>query len=162
MNDVSLEQVLSARPAIGPRVDILLVDDDRSLLEIFSIILRKEGYLVKAVSNGKDALAALEDQWFDLVITDLHMPEVNGLTILKVAKEVDKNIAVIIVTGDHNFEFALEALQLEADGYLLKPCRLDELRRCVEACLRKNSGRTRFDENEKESASTDRGRLLDG
>lgn len=125
----------------GHKTEILLVDDDRYVLETFTAILRNEGYEVTSVSSGKAALQELKKRWFDLVVTDLHMPEISGFMVLKAAKKLSKGIPVIMVTADHGYEFAFEALRLGADGYLLKPCRVENMRKCIMNALKKSGER---------------------
>lgn len=114
---------------------ILLVDDDNCLREVNKLVLESAGYRVASVSGGRQALDLLGRASFHVVITDLHMPEIDGLTVLTKAKKLNGNAKVIILTGDHDFEFAFEALQRGADGYLLKPCQVEELKQCVTSCL---------------------------
>jgi len=107
---------------------ILLVDDEEIILKTLSKDLRHLGFDITTARNGKDAVAKLAgERSFDLVITDLVMDEMDGIQVLKVVKESDATIGVIILTSYGNMTSAMEALRFGADDYLLKPCSLDEL-----------------------------------
>jgi DNA-binding NtrC family response regulator len=116
---------------------ILLVDDEPIILKTLGRDLRKEGYEVTPVQNGEEALEALRRKKFDLVITDLIMDRVDGITVLKRAKELDPETMVIILTGYGDMPSAIDALRLDADDYLLKPCGAEELHFRAKRCLEK-------------------------
>jgi len=116
---------------------ILLVDDDVLILESKGFILEAEGFVVKKVKSGKDAIKALEKSKFDLVETDLLMGDVGGIAVLKRAKELDQETMVIILTGYGDMNSAIDALRLNADDYLQKPCEPDEIIFRVKQCLEK-------------------------
>jgi two-component system response regulator PilR (NtrC family) len=107
---------------------ILVVDDELSMRQMLSIALRREGYQVTAVDDGRAALAALEDRQVDMVVTDVRMPEFSGVDLLREAKRVDPSISVIMMTAYGSKETVLEALRLGATDYVEKTHNLkDEL-----------------------------------
>jgi two-component system response regulator PilR (NtrC family) len=107
---------------------ILVVDDEPSMRQMLSIALRREGYQVTAVDDGRAALAALEDSQVDMVVTDVRMPEFSGVDLLREAKRVDPSISVIMMTAYGSKETVLEALRLGATDYVEKTHNLrDEL-----------------------------------
>ena len=106
---------------------ILLVDDDSRILNITSQALEYEGYQVATVTSGEAAIEALYTRDFDLVITDLFMGQVDGISVLKKAKESNPEVKVIIMTGNFDIHFVIEALRRNADDYILKPFTIDEL-----------------------------------
>ncbi|MDD5087980.1 MAG: response regulator [bacterium] len=106
---------------------ILLVDDDPLVLAGFREILNREGYDVTAVISGQEAIERLEHQSYDVVLTDLLMPRVSGLDILRSSREKHPESVVIVVTGYASVRSAVEALRLGADDYLIKPCDDHEL-----------------------------------
>ena len=116
---------------------ILLVDDDPFILEGIGEDLENQGFKVTRAASGDRALELLTGSDFDLVITDLVMEDVDGLQVLKKAKELNANAMVIILTGYGNMKSAIEALRHEADDYLLKPCESEELLYRVNQCLEK-------------------------
>ena len=99
---------------------VLLVDDDPRMLKTNTDLLESEGYQFTTAVCGENAIAAMEKNDFDLVITDLIMDELNGISVLKKAKELDPNRIVIIITGSFDVRHAIEAIRLDVDDYLLK------------------------------------------
>jgi PAS domain S-box-containing protein len=116
---------------------ILFVDDEEIIRKTFARELRMEGFAVTAVDGGRQALATLAEGEFDLVITDLVMPEIDGLGVLKAAKETAPHIGVIILTGYGDIGSAIDALRLGADDFTLKPCEIEELILRIRRCLEK-------------------------
>src|SRR5512143_1200790 len=106
---------------------ILVVDDEQIIRESASFILRKEGFTVEEAPNGKAAYEKFLEKTFDLVITDLEMPEMKGLELLSKIREVNPQTIVIILTAYGSLETAISALRLGASDYLLKPIEFDEL-----------------------------------
>ncbi|MCX6600316.1 MAG: response regulator [bacterium] len=106
---------------------ILLVDDDPLVLAGFREILSRAGYEVTAVFSGGEALEQLESRAFDVILTDLLMPRVSGLDVLRTAREKHPDCVVIVVTGYASVRSAVEALRLGAHDYLIKPCDEHEL-----------------------------------
>jgi DNA-binding NtrC family response regulator len=116
---------------------ILLVDDEPSIVSSFQADFSHAGYLVATAASGEEALAILSSQRFDAIITDLVMPGISGLELLKNAKIQTPEICTIVLTGFGDLPSAIEALRLGADDYLLKPCDVDELLLRLEKCLEK-------------------------
>ncbi|GMQ79897.1 MAG: hypothetical protein BMS9Abin03_347 [Thermodesulfobacteriota bacterium] len=116
---------------------ILLVDDDLLILQAISSALEQEGYIVTTAINGKNAIELIEANNFDLVLTDLVMDPVDGMGVLKKAKEKNPENIVIILTGFGDLISAIDALRLDADDYLLKPCEPEELSFRISSCLEK-------------------------
>lgn len=106
---------------------ILLVDDEENILISIGWILEKNNFTVTTAANGGLAIELLRANHYDLVITDLIMAEIDGIAVLKQAKNISENIGVIILTGYGNVRSAVETLKMGADDYLQKPCDVDEL-----------------------------------
>ena len=113
---------------------ILIVDDEELIRESLRLDLRDLGYTVEAVATGAEALQLL-GRGFDLLITDLIMEGMNGLEVLRRAKEADPELAVFILTGHREVEAAIGALRLGADDYLIKPYEHAEMVERVQSCL---------------------------
>jgi two-component system response regulator PilR (NtrC family) len=111
-----------------PDVRILVVDDEQSMRELLSIMLRQAGYSVSVADGGEAAVEALKRDSFDLVVTDLRMRKVDGLAVLKAAKEHSPRTVVLVVTAFASTETAVEAMKLGAYDYVTKPFKLDELK----------------------------------
>jgi two-component system response regulator PilR (NtrC family) len=132
-----------ARPdATVPR--ILVVDDERSMRELLSIVLRREGYDVATAENGAAALAVLERERVDLLISDIRMPDMSGVDVLRTAKQIDQDIIGIVITAFASTESAVEALRMGAYDYVTKPFAVDELKIVVRNALERRQLR---DEN---------------
>ena len=114
---------------------ILVVDDQPSMQDALNTSLRSEGYRVATACSGEEALTRIEAQEFDIVLTDLVMPGLNGLDLLERSRVLDPGAAVIVMTGYATLETAVAALRRGACDYLEKPFSLDELTRCVRRLL---------------------------
>lgn len=106
---------------------ILITDDDIDLRELLTEAVQNWGYEVSVARDGDEALRKLRMERFDIVITDLMMPGMDGLALLQRIKELDKEILVIIITGYATIETAVKAIENGAYDYIAKPFRLDEL-----------------------------------
>jgi two-component system response regulator PilR (NtrC family) len=117
--------------------DILIVDDERSMREFLGIYLRREGYRIEAAQGGTEAIAALKSRAFDVVITDLRMPDADGLSILAEAKRLHPDTEVIVVTAFSTTETAIAAMKAGAHDYLTKPFKIDEVSLVVDRAMEK-------------------------
>jgi len=106
---------------------ILIVDDEQIIRESASFILKKEGFLVEEAANGRAAYELFVEKSYDLVITDLEMPEMKGMELLEKIKELSPQTIVIIITAYGSMETAIAALRKGANDYILKPIEFDEL-----------------------------------
>jgi two-component system response regulator PilR (NtrC family) len=107
---------------------ILVVDDERSIRELLAIVLRREGYDVLLAENGKNAISTLEREPVDILISDIKMPDLSGVDVLRAAKRIDQDILGIMITAFASTETAVEAMRLGACDYLSKPFDVDLLR----------------------------------
>jgi DNA-binding NtrC family response regulator len=106
---------------------ILVVDDEKIIRESISFILKKEGISVVEAANGKEAYEKLLNESFDLIITDLEMPEMKGIELLDKAMQVNPQSLVVIITAYGSLETAIAALRKGASDYILKPIEFEEL-----------------------------------
>jgi two-component system, NtrC family, response regulator PilR len=118
-----------------PDVRVLVVDDEQSMRELLAIMLRQAGYDVAVADGGEAAVERLKGESFDLVVTDLRMRKVDGLAVLKAAKEFSPRTVVLVVTAFASTETAVEAMKLGAYDYVTKPFKLDELKLTVSNAL---------------------------
>ena len=107
---------------------ILVVDDEPSILKLLKEALTQWGYQVGCVGTGAEALEAIRTELYDVAITDIRMPEMSGLDLLREIKRHDESIEVVVMTGYPTITSAVEALKEGAYDYLSKPLILDELR----------------------------------
>ena len=119
--------------------EILFVDDEKDLLVTVEEYLSQKGYNITVVDSGLKALELTKKSRFDILITDLKMPEVNGIDLLKAVKECQPETEVIILTGYGSIETAVEALKLGSCDYLQKPIKLDRLKVLIDRILEKRS-----------------------
>jgi DNA-binding NtrC family response regulator len=116
---------------------ILLVDDEPIILKSISKELTAEGYEVTTSNSGEEAVVLIGNNNFCLVISDMMMEGLDGMAVLKHAKDMNPDLPVIILTGFADLRSAITALRLGADDYLLKPCGIDELLFRINGCLEK-------------------------
>jgi two-component system response regulator PilR (NtrC family) len=107
---------------------ILVVDDERSMRELLAIVLKREGYDVLLAENGRMAIDLLEKEPVDLLISDIKMPDLSGVDVLRAAKKVDQDILGIMITAFASTDTAVEAMRLGACDYLSKPFDIDLLK----------------------------------
>jgi two-component system response regulator PilR (NtrC family) len=115
---------------------ILVVDDEESIREFLDIMLRKEGYDVTCVEDGQKAIDILKKKSFDLVISDLQMPNVTGIELLKHCRENYADLLFMMITAFGTAESAVEAMKMGAYDYITKPFKIDEVRINIANALR--------------------------
>jgi DNA-binding NtrC family response regulator len=113
------------------KVKILIIDDEQTALRNLVHVMVKAGYEVTGTQKGAQALKFIEDQLFDIVLTDLKMEKVDGMQILKKCRETSPDTEVIMITGHATVETAIQAMRKGAYDYIAKPFKLDEVRRVV-------------------------------
>lgn len=116
---------------------ILIVEDDRELQQLFSHVLQKNGYAVNGVANGREALDALGSDYYDLILTDIMMPVMDGYALVDKLRRSGNQTPVMIVTARDAFEDMRMGFQTGTDGYLVKPVNVNELVLRVGALLRR-------------------------
>ena len=116
---------------------ILLIDDEKRMCDSLTTLLEIEGYEVASFTDARAGAKMLEDAHFDLVITDIKMPGISGIEILKKAHEKDAHLEVILMTGYASLESAKEAVDQGAFSYLTKPVEFEELKIAVARSLEK-------------------------
>jgi len=117
------------------KAKILVVDDEANVLFTMTSILQQEGYDVDGVGDGASAIKAIREKYYDLVLTDLNMPGVDGLAVLAEVGKRSPNTVTVMITGYGSLDSALEAIQLGAYEYLLKPTEVPELKLAVKRSL---------------------------
>ena len=116
---------------------ILFVDDDQQILDVVATYLGRHGYSVDSINDGTLALEKIKQKEYAAVFTDLIMPEISGLDLLKAVKEISPNTEVIIVTGYGTIESAIEALKQGSYDYLQKPINFERLKILINRILEK-------------------------
>jgi two-component system, NtrC family, response regulator PilR len=116
---------------------ILVVDDEKSLREVLSIMLKRAGYTVTEASDGDEAIGHVNKEIYDLVITDLRMPKADGMDVLKAVKSSSPDTVVLVITAFATSDSAVEAMKQGAYDYLTKPFQVDEVQLIIRNALEK-------------------------
>ena len=116
---------------------ILIAEDDRELRQLFTHVLIKHGYTVTGVSDGQEALDALENDYYDLIISDIMMPRVDGYELVRQLREVKNTTPVLMITAKDAFDDMRLGFQSGVDDYMVKPINVNEMVLRVQALLRR-------------------------
>ncbi len=122
---------MDAQPSREPRPRLLVVDDEENVVEILQDLFSERPYDVDSVNTGEEALERLENGSYDLLLTDINLPGVNGLQVVAAAKEADPEMVVIVITGFASTGTAIDALRHGAYDYITKPFDLWEVEQIV-------------------------------
>ena len=110
---------------------ILVIDDEEVILELSMDVLTERQYEVKTASNGSDGTRLFDREKFDLLLTDIRMPDIDGIDVIRHVRSHNKEIPIIVITAHGTLDVAVDALRLGAQGFLLKPFTPGELRSAV-------------------------------
>jgi two-component system response regulator PilR (NtrC family) len=114
---------------------ILIIDDEQSLREMLTVLLQREGYQIDQAVDGEDALAKIAENNLDLIISDIKMPRLTGIDLLRRLREQENDTTMIMMTAFSSTEEAVEAMKLGAYDYITKPFKNDEIRLVVKNAL---------------------------
>jgi two-component system response regulator PilR (NtrC family) len=114
---------------------LLIVDDEQGMRQLLSIVFGREGHLVRVAENGRRALEMLREDAADLIISDVKMPDIGGIELLRAARELLPEVAVVMMTAFATVDTAREAFKLGADDFITKPFDIDELKLIVSKAL---------------------------
>ena len=116
---------------------ILIAEDDRELRRLFAHVLIKNGYTVKEVGNGKEALDAIDAEYFDLIISDIMMPVMDGYELVRLLREAGNTTPVLMITAKDAFDDMRKGFVSGTDDYMVKPINVNEMVLRVQALLRR-------------------------
>lgn len=116
---------------------ILIVEDDRELRQLFQSVFIKHGYSVKVVSNGKEALVELDNNYYDVMISDIMMPEIDGYELVSTLRENGSTMPIMLITAKTSFSDMRLGFLSGSDDYMVKPVNVNEMVLRVEALLRR-------------------------
>ena len=116
---------------------ILIAEDDRELRTLFAHVLTKNGYSVKGVANGREALDALDGDYFDIIISDIMMPVVDGYELVRTLREAGNTTPVLMITAKDTFDDMRRGFLSGSDDYMVKPININEMVLRVGALLRR-------------------------
>lgn len=116
---------------------ILIAEDDRELRQLFSHVLTKHGYTAKGVSNGQEALDALDADYYDLIISDIMMPVMDGYELVRQLREAGSTTPVLMITARDAFDDMRQGFLSGTDDFMVKPVNVNEMVLRVSALLRR-------------------------
>ena len=116
---------------------ILIAEDDRDLRQLFSRVLMKNGYTVRGVSNGKEALDAMDNDYYDLIISDIMMPVMDGYELVRLLRDANNTTPVLMITAKDSFDDMRAGFLSGTDDYMVKPVNVNEMVLRVQALPRR-------------------------
>jgi len=122
---------------MNKQINILLVDDEEPVRESLHLLLKNADYLISGCGSGEEALQLLSSEQFDIIVTDLFLPDITGIDILTKAKRFSPSIEVILITGHASAETAVRAMKEGAFDYITKPLNIEELRVIIAKAIEK-------------------------
>jgi DNA-binding NtrC family response regulator len=125
---------------------ILVIDDDASIRDVLTAVLEREGYLVDTAENGGEAIRKSKIRFYNLALIDIRLPDMEGTRLLTELKETIPKMIKIILTGYPSLQNAIEAVNKNADGYLVKPINMEDLLKTVKRLLEKQQEERKFSE----------------
>ena len=125
---------------------ILVVDDDESIRTVFKINLEERGYFVETAETGEEALAKTKAEFYNLALIDIRLPDMEGTELLTAIEKSVPEMVKLIVTGFPTLQNAVEAVNMGADGYVLKPVDMDGLMSLIEELLERQREEKRYSE----------------
>ncbi len=125
-----------ARKRVSDPPRILLVDDEEGMLALLKEVVQLLGYDPITADDGALALRRFNETPVDLVITDINMPGISGLELLRLIKKQNPRVPVVLITGLSSSHFRDAACEQHADGFLCKPFRIDDLRNCIQRLVK--------------------------
>ncbi|HOP07838.1 MAG TPA: response regulator [candidate division Zixibacteria bacterium] len=131
---------------MGSKASVLIVDDEQFLRQILGRIVAREGFAVEEAIDGKDALKKIQEKTYDFVISDIRMPNLDGIELLNRIKQDHKGITVILITAYAGQYTAQDALKAGADYYITKPFKNVEIARTLNTLLVKRQALARRQE----------------
>ncbi len=137
--------------------NLIIVDDEQSMRQLLTLVFGREGHKVRAAENGRRAMELLRAEPAELIVSDVKMPDMGGIELLRAARELLPDVALVLMTAFATVETAREAFKLGADDFIQKPFDIDELKLIVVKALEKQ---TLVKENQAfKRAQHDRGKL---
>jgi len=128
------------------QVRSLIIDDDEAIRKSLATVLKEKGYLVDTAESGQAAVKKSETETYDLALIDIRLPDIDGVQLLTAMKETTPKMVKIIITGYPSLQNAMEAVNKGADGYIVKPVKMDELLTMIEGHLKKQRESRKYTE----------------
>jgi DNA-binding NtrC family response regulator len=131
---------------LGERARILVVDDDESVRKVLATILKEKGYVVDTAKCGKEAIEKSDTRFYNLALIDMRLPDMEGTELLTAMRETTPKMVKIIVTGYPSLQNAMEAVNRNADAYIIKPVNMDNVLSTIKKYLKKQEEARKYDE----------------
>jgi DNA-binding NtrC family response regulator len=125
---------------------ILIVDDDETIRKSLATVLKEKGYLIDTAESGREAISKSEKDAYNLAFIDIRLPDMDGVQLLTAMKETTPKMVKIIITGYPSLQNAIEAVNKGADGYIVKPIKMDELLPMITEHLKKQREARKYTE----------------
>jgi len=119
--------------------NILIVDDEQSYRQLLTLVFESDGHTVRTANNGREALSLLQMESADVIISDVKMPDMDGIELLAAVRETQPDLGVVLMTAFASVETAREAFKLGADDFVQKPFDVEELKLIVKKTLEKQA-----------------------
>jgi DNA-binding response OmpR family regulator len=132
---------------MSEKVRIIIVDDDDTIRKSIATVLEGAGYVVDTAKSGKEAIEKTDANFYNLALIDIRLPDMEGTQLLTAMKETTPQMVKIMLTGFPSMQNAVDAVNKGADGYIVKPARMDEVLRVVKEHLRKQLEAKEYSEN---------------
>ena len=129
---------------MGKHARILIVDDDESIGKVLATILEDEGYTVDIAENGEKAIKKSEEEFYNLALIDIRLPDMEGIELLTRMKDTTPKMRKIIITGYPSIQNAIEAVNRGADAYVVKPFDMDKVLATIKEQLKKQEEEKRY------------------
>ena len=126
---------------------VLIVDDDRAILESSKAIVESAGYAVQTAETARDAIRKAKSDWFDIALLDIELPDMAGTELLERLQEIKPRMIKIMVTGSASLDNAIQCVNLAANAYIVKPFNPADLLQVMEEKLKERRAAERVDED---------------
>lgn len=132
---------------MGESTRILVIDDDENIRKVLVAILADEGYTVDSVGTGKEALKKTKEQFYNVALIDVRLPDIEGIELLRKFRPTSPKIRKIIITGYPTLQNAVQAVNGGADAYIMKPFDVDKVLKVIQEQLMKQENEKKFNQD---------------
>jgi len=132
---------------LGKHARILVADDDESIRKILAVILEDRGYTVDTAKNGKQAIELSKNNFYNLALIDIRLPDMEGTRLLSSLRETVPRMRKVIITGFPSMQNAVEALNKGADAYVTKPFEMEKILKTIKDQLKKQQEEKKFSQD---------------
>lgn len=132
---------------MGESTRILVIDDDENIRKVLVAILADEGYTVDSVGTGKEALKKTKEQFYNVALIDVRLPDIEGVELLRKFRPTSPKIRKIIITGYPTLQNAVQAVNGGADAYIMKPFDVDKVLKVIQEQLMKQENEKKFNQD---------------